>query len=50
MQLMNTVFLLISSYINKINSEIKIINSIFNFNTKEKKMIIKMPSFKQFNK
>jgi len=50
MQLMNTVFLLISSYINKINSEIKIINSIFDFNTKEKKMIIKMPSFKQFKK
>ena len=50
MQLMNTVFLLVSSIITKIDSEIKIINSIFNFNVKEKKMIIKMPSFKEFNK
>ena len=50
MQLMNTAFLLISSIITKTDSEIKIINSIFSFNTKEKKMIMKMPSFKQFNK
>ena len=50
MQLMNTVFLLISSIITKIDSEIKIINSIFNFNAKDKKMIMKMSSFKEFNK
>ena len=50
MQLMNTVFLLISSIITKIDSEIKIINSIFDFNAKDKKMIMKMSSFKEFNK
>ena len=46
MQLMNTVFLLITTIVNKIDSEIKIINSIFNFNIKEKKMKIKLSSFK----
>ena len=50
MQLMNTVFLLLSSIITKIDSEIKIINSIFNFNIKEKKMIMKVSSFKKFKK
>ena len=47
---MNTVFLLLSSIITKIDSEIKIINSIFNFNIKEKKMIMKVHSFKEFKK
>ncbi len=46
---MNTVFLLISSIINKVYCEIKIINSIFNFNVKENKMILKLQSFKDFN-
>ena len=32
MQLINTVFLFISLLINKIDAELKIINSIFNFN------------------
>ena len=50
MQLMNTVFLLVSSIINKIDSEIKIINSIFDFNLKENKMILRLPSFKEFKK
>ena len=45
-----TVFLLLSSIITKIDSEIKIINSIFNFNIKEKKMIMKVSSFKKFKK
>jgi hypothetical protein len=49
MQLMNTVFLLISSIINKLNSEIKIINSIFKFNAKENKMILKLQSLKDSN-
>ena len=49
MQLMNTVFLLISSIINKLNSEIKIINSIFKFNAKENKMILKLQSLKESN-
>jgi hypothetical protein len=50
MQLMNTAFLLISSIINKIDSEIKIINSIFNFNSEENKMILRKNSFKEFKK
>ena len=49
MQLMNTVFLLISSFINKLNSEIKIVNSIFKFNAKENKMILKLQSLKESN-
>ena len=49
MQLMNTIFLLISSFINRLYSDIKIINSIFNFNIKENKMIIKFKSLKEFN-
>ena len=48
MQLMNTIFLLITTIINKIDSEIKIINSIFNFNLKDNKMILKLTSFKDF--
>ena len=40
-QLMNTVFLLISLLINKLDAELKIINSIFNFNIKENKFILK---------
>ena len=35
MQLMNTVFLLLTSILNKLHCELKIINSIFNFNLKE---------------
>ena len=50
MQLMNTIFLLLTSIINKINSEIKIINSIFNFNIKENKMILKLKAFRGSNK
>ena len=50
MQLMNTVFLLVTSIINKISCEIKIINSIFNFNIKDNKMILKCKSFKNSNK
>ena len=49
MQLMNTAFLLISSLINKVNSELKIINSIFKFNFKENKMILKLQSLKDSN-
>ena len=45
MQLMNTVFLLLSTVINKIYSEIKIVNSIFNFNVKENKISLKLKSF-----
>ena len=41
MQLMNTVFLLISLLINKLDAELKILNSIFNFNIKEDKVSLK---------
>ena len=49
MQLINTIFLLITTIINKIDSEIKIINSIFNFNLKDNKMVLRLSSFKDFN-
>ena len=50
MQLMNTVFLLITSIINRIYSELKIINSIFNFNIKDNKMVLKLKTFKESSK
>ena len=49
MQLMNTIFLLISSLMNRLNAEIKIINSIFKFSVKENKMILKLQSLKDTN-
>ena len=49
MQLMYTVFLLIAISINKIDSELKIINSIFNFNFKQNKMVLKLKSLKTIN-
>jgi len=50
MQIIYTFFLLITSIINKLNNEIKIINSIFDFNLKENKMILKLKSIREFNK
>ena len=50
MQLMNTVFILISTIFNKIYSEIKIVNSIFSFNVKENKMALKLKSFNDSGK
>jgi hypothetical protein len=44
MQLIYTIFSILSLLINKFDSEIKIINSIFNFNIKEKKMGLKFKS------
>ena len=49
MQLMYTFFLLIAISINKIDSELKIINSIFNFNFKQNKMVLKLKSLKTIN-
>ena len=46
MQLMNTVFLLLTSILNKLHCELKIINSIFNFNLKENKVILKFQTLK----
>jgi len=50
MQLMNTVFMLISTIINKIYSEIKIVKSIFNFNVKENKLTLKLKSINDLGK
>jgi hypothetical protein len=44
MQLMNTVFSLLALIINKFQMEIKLLNSIFNFNLNEKKMSLKLKS------
>jgi hypothetical protein len=49
MQLMNTIFLLVSLLLNKIDTELKIINSIFNFNLKKNKMILKFPNLQSLN-
>ena len=49
MQLMNTIFLLVSLLVNKIDIELKIINSIFNFNLKKNKMILKFPNLQSLN-
>ena len=49
MQLMNTVFLLLTSIINKLHCELKIINSIFNFNLKKNKVILKFQTLTQTN-
>ena len=46
MQLMNTVFLLISSLVNKLNFDLKIINNIFKFNVKENRIILKLQTLK----
>jgi hypothetical protein len=44
MQLMNTVFSLITFLTNKFQTEIKLLNSIFQFNIKEKKIGLKIKS------
>ena len=49
MQLMNTVFLLVSILINKIDSQLKIINSIFNFNLKQNKIVLKFQNLSSLN-
>ena len=41
MQLMNTIFLLVSLLINRLDAELKILNGIFNFNLKENKVSLK---------
>ena len=49
MQLLYTFFSLISFFINKFNVELKIINSIFNFDFEKKKMALKYQSLKDFD-
>ena len=49
MQLMSTIFSILSLLVNKIGPEIKILNGIFNFNIKKNKMMMKIHSLKDFN-
>ena len=49
MQLMSTVFSILSIIVNKIGPEIKILNGIFNFNLEKNKMMMKVHSLKDFN-
>ena len=49
MQLLNTVFILLASIINKLNCEIKILNSIFKFNLEKNKIILKFKTLKESN-
>ena len=49
MQLMNTVFLLLTSIINKLHCQMKIINSIFSFNLKRNKIILKFQTLNETN-
>ena len=50
MQLMYTVLLLVAISINKIDCQLKIINSIFNFNLQQNKMVLKLQSLKTLNR
>ena len=47
MQLLYAAFSLISIFINKITNEVKIINSIFKFNIKKKRMILRFNNLKE---
>ena len=49
MQLISTIFSLISFIANKLIPELKIMNGIFKFNLKQQKMMIKISSIKDFN-
>ena len=49
MQLLSTIFNLLTFLSNKYIPHLKIINSIFNFNLKQKKMIMKINSIKDLN-
>ena len=49
MQLLSTIFTLLSVLPNKFFPYLRIINGIFNFNLKENKMVMKINSIKDFN-
>ena len=49
MQLISTIFILLSLLFNKFFRDLKIMNALFNFNLKEQKMMIKFNSIKDFN-
>ena len=49
MQLMNTIFSLLSIISSKLIPELEILNGIFNFNLKQKKMTLRIHSIRDFN-
>ena len=49
MQLLNTIFSLLSLFTSRLIPYLKILNGIFNFNIKEKKMQLKINTIKEFN-
>ena len=49
MQLLNTIFSLLSLLSNRLIPYLEILNGIFNFNFKEKKMSMKISTIKEFN-
>ena len=49
MQLLSTIFTLISLLSNKLTPQIKIMNGIFKFNLKQQKMMMKIHTIKDFN-
>ena len=49
MYLVNTIFTLITILTNKVIPELKILNGIFNFNLKERKMTLRIHSIKELN-
>ena len=49
MQLIYTLFSILALFLNKLNTELKIINSIFNFDLEKKKMALKYQSLRDFD-
>ena len=49
MQLVSTIFTMLSFFANRIIPELKILNGIFNYNLKEKRLILKVQSIKDLN-
>ena len=49
MQLASTIFTMLSFFANRIIPELKILNGIFNYNLKERKLILKVHSIKELN-
>ena len=49
MQLTSTIFTMLSFFANRIIPELKILNGIFNYNLKEKKLTLKVHSIKDLN-
>ena len=49
MQLMNTVFLLVASVVNKLNFDLKIVNSLFKLDIKQNEFFVKNSTFKNIN-